>query len=85
MPPQMAALKARTAVTNAAKGGALMTPPPSAQPVIAEEARLSAPIEPEEIWLRDAHDAEQERIKRSGGSARRKRIDAISGAHSKMR
>ena len=62
----MAALKARTAVVNAAKE-ARADATAFSKAVIAEEARLVALIEPEEIRLkslRDAYDAEQERIKR---------------------
>ena len=66
----MAALKARTAVVNAAKS-ARADATAFSRAVIAEEARLVALIEPEEIRLKCAtrsDDAEQERIKRSGAA-----------------
>ena len=79
MPPQWRLSKARTAVVNAAKERADATA--SAGRVIAEEARLVALIEPEEIRLkalRDAYDAEQERIKREAAQREKARIDAIT-------
>jgi len=83
----MAALKARTAVTNAAKE-ARADATAFSKAVIAEEARLVALIEPEEIRLkslRDAYDAEQERIKREAAQREKARVDAITERIHKMR
>ena len=67
----MAALKARTAVTNAAKE-ARADATAFSRAVIARGGPAGRLIEPEEIRLkslRDAYDAEQERIKREAGAA----------------
>ena len=75
----MAALKARTAVVNAAKSARPM-PPPSAKAVIAEKARLVALIEPEKSGSKRCATPmmqEQERIKRKRRSVKGAR-DAIS-------
>ena len=83
----MAALKARTAVVNAAKS-ARADATAFSRAVIAEEARLVALIEPEEIRLkslRDAYDAEQERIKREAAQREKARVDAITERIQKMR
>lgn len=75
----MEALKARTAIAATGKA-AREDATAFSKAVIAEEKRLSALIEPEETRLkslRDAYDAEQERIKREAEEAEHKRLAAI--------
>ncbi len=75
----MAALKARTEIVSAGKV-ARADATAFSKAVIAEEARLVAIIEPEEKRLkdlRDAWDAEQERIKHAKERAEKARVDAI--------
>ena len=75
----MAALKARTEIVSAGKA-ARADATAFSKAVIAEEARLVAIIEPEEKRLkdlRDAWDAEQERIKHERERAEKARVDAI--------
>lgn len=75
----MAALKARTEIVSAGKA-ARADATAFSKAVIAEEARLVAIIEPEEKRLkdlRDAWDAEQERIKHQKERAEKARVDAI--------
>ena len=75
----MAALKARTEIVSAGKA-ARADATAFSKAVIAEEARLVAIIEPEEKRLkdlRDAWDAEQERIKHEKERAEKARVDAI--------
>lgn len=75
----MAALKARTEIVSAGKAARAYATAFS-KAVIAEEARLVAIIEPEEKRLkdlRDAWDAEQERIKYEKERAEKARVDAI--------
>ena len=75
----MAALKARTEIVSAGKA-ARADATAFSKAVIAEEARLVAIIEPEEKRLRDlrdAWDAEQERIKHEKERAEKARVDSI--------
>ena len=75
----MAALKARTEIVSAGKA-ARADATAFSKAVIAEEARLVAIIEPEEKRLkdlRDAWDADQERIKHEKDRAEKARVDAI--------
>lgn len=75
----MAALKARTEIVSAGKAARAYATAFS-KAVIAEEARLVAIIEPEEKRLkalRDAWDAEQERIRHEKERTEKARVDAI--------
>lgn len=76
----MVALKARTAIVNASKQ-ARADATAFAKAVITEENRLVALIEPEECRLkalRDAYDAEQERIKAEAARREKDRVQAIT-------